>query len=654
MNDPNLMMPLKAARGKQMPPSSGMISRFGARHPGSSNPRWEIIGALALLFLVAPLKLLTQWVPGQIYLTGGYVELGLNNCGCIGAPSYVFGAVHDDLSTPGFGLTGDVPKDGWGPAGAYTYPWFCGDYTTYGTTPEQIEGWSLTMDGNHYINSNVSCIPSQIPGALSFAVFTPAEDTAEWTGRLLGMHIFHRWVVPQDDLFVLCEMTLINDTTLTRTGVFLGRNMEPDPDYSGTLTGVTTNTVLWQPVAGVSDTAIVQAKGSTFCHLYLASRDSRASCNYGGTITPTAEDLWLGTGRTTAVGLTAMTDQSVGMGWNIGTMAPGDSVTIKFAYVLDSNDLDIALLRLGPPCVALEDTVSLTACDSYTLGGNVLMASGSYVDTIPSVVSGCDSIAHLDLTILHSASSSISETACASYTYMGTTLDTSGVYAFTLTGSSGCDSTVTLSLTILEPSSDSLMVNACGAYEFNGSTLTTSGTYAATLMNAAGCDSLVTLALTVSTPPDVSVSATGPTLTAQPGYAYQWLDCDAGFAPIAGETGQSFTALVDGNYAVAVMNGSCLDTSACASVVLATRGSQEFNGVTLFPNPVQGTLTIGLDQPQRFVTLQIMDFQGHLVWEHSYADTRLITADLSALSLGVYLAKLTFGAKVFNHTFSKQ
>jgi hypothetical protein len=59
-------------------------------------------------------------------------------------------------------------------------------------------------------------------------------------------------------------------------------------------------------------------------------------------------------------------------------------------------------------------------------------------------------------------------------------------------------------------------------------------------------------------------SQNGTTLTAdQTGATYQWLDCDNNFAIINGETNQSYTPAVTGNYAVEVNMNGCVDTSAC-------------------------------------------------------------------------------------------
>lgn len=63
---------------------------------------------------------------------------------------------------------------------------------------------------------------------------------------------------------------------------------------------------------------------------------------------------------------------------------------------------------------------------------------------------------------------------------------------------------------------------------------------------------------------DNAVTVTGTTITAnQSGADYQWLDCDNGLASISGETNQSFTASVTGNYAVEITIEGCVNLSGC-------------------------------------------------------------------------------------------
>jgi M6 family metalloprotease-like protein len=83
---------------------------------------------------------------------------------------------------------------------------------------------------------------------------------------------------------------------------------------------------------------------------------------------------------------------------------------------------------------------------------------------------------------------------------------------------------------------------------------------------------------------DLTITNTSPTLTSnQSGATYQWLDCDNGNAIIPSATNQVYSATLNGNYAVEITVGSCIDTSACENI----------NGlVTAVPNTEFSTNTL--------------------------------------------------------------
>ena len=67
-----------------------------------------------------------------------------------------------------------------------------------------------------------------------------------------------------------------------------------------------------------------------------------------------------------------------------------------------------------------------------------------------------------------------------------------------LTTISGCDSVAVLNLTINQSDTSYTNITTCDSYTWNGVTYTSSGTYTDSLINIFGCDSIVTLNLTQS------------------------------------------------------------------------------------------------------------------------------------------------------------
>ena len=154
------------------------------------------------------------------------------------------------------------------------------------------------------------------------------------------------------------------------------------------------------------------------------------------------------------------------------------------------------------------------------------------------------------------------------------------------------------------------------------------------------CDSTVTIALNVLPVIDNSITTTGTTLTAnQTGATYQWLDCDNGNAIITGETSVSFTATSNGNYAVEITTGSCIDTSVCVNI--ATVGINEAAnnlGLSIYPNPNKGIFTLNIKAKN--VVVEIMNTQGQIVLTKNNVNTNQ-QIDLSNNAKGIYFVTVT-------------
>ena len=127
-----------------------------------------------------------------------------------------------------------------------------------------------------------------------------------------------------------------------------------------------------------------------------------------------------------------------------------------------------------------------------------------------------------------------------------------------------------------------------------------------------GCDSILFLDLTLHRV-DTSVSLSNVTLTANAtNVSYQWLNCDTD-SLISGATNQTFTPLVDGNYAVIISDNLCTDTSACIAVNGIGLIENDFLGINLYPNPTRGTFTVELQQTNGRISLSLTDALGKLV-----------------------------------------
>jgi hypothetical protein len=289
-----------------------------------------------------------------------------------------------------------------------------------------------------------------------------------------------------------------------------------------------------------------------------------------------------------------------------------------------------------------ELTDSVIVCDSTTWMDGTTYYSSTYNPTyiLGPNSRGCDSVMRLNLTVNYSNSLIDTIIACNSHTWIdgNTYTSSTNTPTYTLTNAQGCDSVFTLDLTINNNTGIDNQSTCDSLTWIDSNTYTSStNTPTYTLTNAAGCDSVVTLNLTVNTV-NSSITNTTPTLTADAtGATYQWLDCNNNYAPIPGETNQSYTATANGSYAVEVTQNGCVDTSACEQV--NNVGINEINSsITLHPNPTTGIVELqGINGSFK---VNVYDYAGKYLMSTSRS-----TIDLSDYPSGIYFLKVAYGDK---------
>ena len=233
-------------------------------------------------------------------------------------------------------------------------------------------------------------------------------------------------------------------------------------------------------------------------------------------------------------------------------------------------------------------------------------------------------------------------TACLSYLWNGQTYVQSGTYSDTLQTVVGCDSIVSLNLTISDSiTGPTTQQNACGPYTWNGQTYTQSGTYTYNGTTANGCDSSATLVLTIDLAPSnatLSLNAGTFTATAQNANSYLWLDC-ATNTPIPGATTATFTPVISGSYAAVAMNACGSDTTTCEPIEV--QGLNEFGNSTLmaYPNPTRDWLTVKSTQ-ETIETIEWLDLNGRTL-ETIEVNGLGTSLNFTDFSNGVYFLRIT-------------
>lgn len=158
--------------------------------------------------------------------------------------------------------------------------------------------------------------------------------------------------------------------------------------------------------------------------------------------------------------------------------------------------------------------------------------------------------------------------------------------------------------------------NACGPFTWIDGNTYTSNTTSATfqLTNVNGCDSIVTLNLSIETI-NVGVTEQAATLSANlTGAQYQWVNCNANYAPIPGANASSYTASNSGSFAVVISQGGCSDTSAC--YVISNVGIDDVaseNVVAVFPNPGNSHFTLKSTSDYSHASIRVVNALGQVI-----------------------------------------
>ena len=155
----------------------------------------------------------------------------------------------------------------------------------------------------------------------------------------------------------------------------------------------------------------------------------------------------------------------------------------------------------------------INAGDTYNFYGKALSETGIYYDTVPSLVTGCDSINYINLVVLTNTTGTESMTICSSelpLVWKDMTIEKEGTYTFDTLTVFGTDSAVVLTLDVIQPVTATLKESFCegGSYELNDKIYSMPGTYYDTVPSlVTGCDSIITLVLTRNAAPVIPITA---------------------------------------------------------------------------------------------------------------------------------------------------
>jgi hypothetical protein len=127
----------------------------------------------------------------------------------------------------------------------------------------------------------------------------------------------------------------------------------------------------------------------------------------------------------------------------------------------------------------------------------------------------------------------------------------------------------------------------------------------------------------------------GTTITANAtGVSYAWIDCGTN-QEIAGETGQTYTPSVTGQYAVVITNGTCVDTSECTLVDFTGIDEIVSKMFRIYPNPNNGQFIVDIDSEEAY-EITIHDIAGKVIYRNASISNEKNEVSLGKLEGGTY------------------
>jgi hypothetical protein len=175
------------------------------------------------------------------------------------------------------------------------------------------------------------------------------------------------------------------------------------------------------------------------------------------------------------------------------------------------------------------------------------------------------------------------------------------------------------------------------SFSYNGTVYSTPGIYSFYFPLSNGCDSVSHFVLN-NLIVDTALLVNNSVLTATSNAtAYQWVDCANNYAIISGATQSSYIVPANGDYAVIISNGICVDTSSCFSITAVNiKEVENLNSLTLWPSPANQTLFVKTSNGQ-LSNFVIYDETGRVIKQgNNPGKNDFYSIDISTIESGIY------------------
>ena len=333
----------------------------------------KVISFIAIVFLLFIYcnRVAAQLAGPSVFLQGHWLEAGINNVGGLGA-----GPVPADCHPYPAGLGAlasvyDYGHDGW----TVGTPAFYGDYTFPGST---FEGWEIQVNGvrNQAFTTGTSSVitgPGTLTGGLTGSYDTGGTVRCMWTGTAVSgaFSVSMETKIDTNASWIVMTVKFLNTGTITMNNIYYMRSCDPDGDEAHGGSFATNNTIVHQN-EDATHKVEVDAEGNLYNdHLSLCTKDNRARAfiyeAWPMSISTDLASVYSEalSGAQYTLGGTLDGDYAMGIVYNLGNIAPGDSTIISYAYVYNGIDgIDSAFVTScgGMPISGAVTTTTSLAC----------------------------------------------------------------------------------------------------------------------------------------------------------------------------------------------------------------------------------------------------------------------------------------------------
>ncbi|MBE9640255.1 DUF4347 domain-containing protein [Salipiger mangrovisoli] len=236
------------------------------------------------------------------------------------------------------------------------------------TPGSPYEGFTLSIGGTLYSENNASSGGAATAGTVLVSTDLTTEGGNTW-GSVTYRSEFGGLIVEQtytlasaDSQVITMSVTVTNATDGTVYDVDYARFTDPDVDSNG-LAGSTTNTANDRGAEGIDAEDIVLATGPVSGRVIGIYSDSTFTHNTGVT-RPWSNDPASYLSGVDGDG-SSNSDSVIGMGFDLGDFAAGESKTFSFAYVFSASAADLAdSVAEVPPSNAAPTLTDIAVVDS--------------------------------------------------------------------------------------------------------------------------------------------------------------------------------------------------------------------------------------------------------------------------------------------------